>query len=305
MILKNHGAKSIRANFSSSDRVHANPDSVSITHSRHDMDEHIAQTSSVFFDTFERVHKSGVARLLDSEFGDFDMPKIAKKLQMDLTPSNIVLGTDAPIIKFSELVKYEEILAMARTKSRSLRALEDRMAHVNREMWNHFLTRKILYRGMKMSEFSIIARMGGAVGFHRRIKYAAVNDFVSCSTDAGVAALHARGKKRDGLIIEMDVSQMKNSECAPVTYDARRHVRVTRGGRRVYNPYEMFGGRYAGGFIHNREIHLRNGSKPIITGVEVLGERPPTVCRRLYAAAKRLESVQRRKIIIKYVEGQE
>ncbi len=52
------------------------------------------------------------------------------------------------------------------------------------------------------------------------------------------------------------------------------------------------------------EIHLRPGSKPVVRGVVVHGERPAGFVRRLDAAAGALEAAQGRKIMIKYVRGQ-
>ena len=159
---------------------------------------------------------------------------------------------------------------------------------------------------MGISEFCTISRMGGAVGLHHRRKYAAINDFVSCSIDAEEAALFATGKKERGLAVEMDVSRMKSSDYAPVTYEARRDIRVTRRGRYAYSPYEMFGGSHSGVFMREYEIHLRNGSRPIVRGIVVHGARPAAFHRRLHAAVATLEASQGgRKIRIKYIGAQQ
>ena len=268
--------------------------------SRQDMDILLTQTCCMLDDTFEKMQKGETARLINAEFENFDMPKMTEWFKMKPTPSNIVLGTDMVVIKLSELAKYESILARAYETNRSLRTLADRIAYVNREIWKCFMDTKILYRGMGISEFYTIAKMKGAVGLHRRTRYAKVNDFVSCSIDTAAAAVYAMSKKKKGLIVEMDVSQMNRANYAPVTYDARRDIRVTRRGRHMYNPYEMFGGHYAGMFMDEYEIHLRAGSRPIITGVMILGERSIGFRKRLEEAARVLEAAQGRKIMIKY-----
>ena len=230
------------------------------------------------------------------------MPKVAEWLGKDSGPSSIVLGSDEPVIRLSDLTKYEAILARAREKSSSLRTLEDRMNAVNTGIWKCFMDAKILYRGMGLTEFSTMANAKGTVGLHRRIRYAAVNNFVSCSIDSDAAALFAIPKKKNGIVVKMDVSQMACPDYAPVTYEARRHMRVTRRARHIYNPYEMFGGRKAGMFMLECEIHLRVGSRPAIAAVEVRGERPAGFHRRLGSAVRALEATQQREIMIKYVE---
>ena len=261
----------------------------------------LVRTHNAFYDTFNQVHKSKVARLLDATFDSFDMPKMAANFKTNPTPSNIVLGTDEAVIKLSELAKYEAILAKAREKSHLLRALKVKMDRTNKSMWWRFMNTKILYRGMTTSEFFTIAKMGGAVGFHRRTRYAAVNDFVSCSVSARAAALFVTDKRKSGLVVRMDVSQMSQSDYAPVTYEARRNIRVTRRGKHAYNPYEMFGGYHSGMNMRECEIHLRKGSKPIITDVDVPEDHAPRLCRRLEAAVKTLEAAQGQKIMVKYV----
>ena len=246
-----------------------------------------------------------MARTLDAEFERFTMPKVAEWPGTESTPSNIVLGTDDAIIRLSELGMYEEILAKAREKSRPLRMLVHSMDRVNREIWRIFMDTKIVYRGMKISEFSIIAKMGGIVGLHRKKRYAACNDFVSCSIDANEAALFLTGKEESGIVVEMDVSRMKRSDYAQVTYEARRHIRVTDGGRHVYNPYEMFDGSHTGAFISAREIQLRNGSKPIVRSVVVPEARPAGFFKRLNKAVMTLEASQGQEIRIKYTEAQQ
>ncbi|MDE0265684.1 MAG: hypothetical protein OXK17_01450 [Thaumarchaeota archaeon] len=270
------------------------------------MEALITRTYRVYYGAFKRAQKSRMARSLDAEFERFDMPRIAGQFKMSPTPSNIVLGTDDAIIRLSELARYEEILARAREQSGPLRMLEARMGHVNEEMLRLFTSTKIVYRGMGMSEFCTMSKMGGAVGLHRRRKYAAINNFVSCSIDAEEASLFAIGKKERGLVVEMDVSRMKSSDYAPVTYEARRDIRVTRRGRYAYSPYEMFGGSHSGVFMREYEIHLRNGSRPIIRGVVVPSARPAAFHRRLHAAATALEASQGgRKIRIKYIGVQQ
>ena len=272
------------------------------TLSRQDMDILLTQTYCMFDNTFENMQKGETARLINAEFENFDMPKMTAWFKIKPTPSNIVLGTDAAVIKLSELAKYEAILARVREQNQSLRTLEDRIEHVNREIWKCFMDTKILYRGMGISEFCTIAKMRGVVGSHRRTRYAKVNDFVSCSVDTAAAALYAMSKKKRGLIVEMDVSRIKRADYAPVTYDARRDIHVTRRGRHIYNPYEMFGGHHAGMFMDECEIHLKAGSRPIITGVRILGERSIGFRKRLESAARVLEAAQGRKIMIKYEE---
>lgn len=254
-----------------------------------------------FQDTFKRVQKSGLAAALDEEFESFEIPSMGKRSGIKPTPSNIVLGTDSAIIKLSELARYEEILGQAKKKNRSLRMLDTRMDGINEEIWRRFMDAKIVYRGMEISEFCTISKMGGSVGLHRRLRYAARNDFVSFSIDSRVATIFAIEKEENGLVVEVDVSNMKRSDYAPVTYEARRNVRVTRRGRHTYRPYEMFGGTQAGVSMRECEIHLRNGSKPLIRGIIVPGARPKKFIRRLNMAASRSEASQRRKIRIKYV----
>ena len=162
------------------------------------------------------------------------MPKVATNLKIDYSSSNITLGTDDAIIKLSELDKYEKALARVKEGNKLLYVLKNRIDYINQSIWEYFLYTKILYRGMKISELCTIARMNGAVGFHHRTKYAAINDFVSCTTDANIATLIIAEKKESGLVVKMDVSQMKRSDYAPVTYEVRRDIRVTcRGIRRV------------------------------------------------------------------------
>ena len=266
----------------------------------------LARTYRVFYGTFKRAQKSRMARSLDAEFECFDVPRMAKQFKMRPTPSNIVLRTDDAIIRLSELARYEEILARAKGRSGPLRMLEGRMGHVNKEMWRIFTSTKIVYRGMGISEFCTVSKMGGVVGLHHRKKYAAINNFVSCSIDAEEAALFATGKKGRGLVVEMDVSRMTSSDYAPVTYEARRDIRVTRRGRYAYSPYEMFGGSHSGVFMREYEIHLRNGSRPVVRGVAVPGARPAAFHRRLRAAAAALEASQGgREIRIKYIGAQQ
>ena len=272
--------------------------------SRQDMDVLITRTCCMLDNTFKNMQKGETARLINTEFENFDMPKMTARFKIKPTPSNIVLGTDLAVIKLSELSKYEAILARVREQNQSLRTLEDRIEHVNREIWKCFMDTKILYRGMGITEFCTIAKMRGVVGFHRRTRYAKVNDFVSCSIHADAAAVYAISKKKKGLIIEMDVSRMRRADYAPVTYDARRNIRVTRRGRHVYTPYEMFGGHHAGMFMNECEIHLRAGSRPIITGVRVPGERSIGFRKKLDGAARVLEAAQGRKIMIKYEKVQ-
>ena len=264
----------------------------------------IARTCRIFDNTFDRVQKSKTARLLDAEFGNFDMPKIAAWSGPAMpTPSNIVFGSDEAVIRLSDLAKYEEIFARAKRSSRALRALEGRLDVVNKSILKRFTDTRVLHRGMSISEFCTISKMSGAVGFHNRTKYAAVNNFVSCSVSPYAASMFAilRGE----LVMTMDASRIKESDCAPVTYEAKRHIRVTRGGKRMYNPYEMFGGRKAGMFMRECEVHLRVGSRPVIVYVSVFGAPTPRLCRRLDSAVKTLEAAQQKKIMIKYNEVQQ
>lgn len=251
---------------------------------------------------FERARQGGLACLLDAEFENFEVPEMAKQSGIRPTPSNIVLGTDDAIIKSSEIGKYEEILALAKKKSRQLRMLDGHMDRINAEIWGRLMDTMIVHRGMRISEFCTIARMGGVVGLHRRTRYAARNDFVSCSVDADEAALYAR-KTRLGLVVSMDVSRVGRPDYAQVAYEARRDIRVTRRGRHVYRPYEMFGGSHAGMFMREREIHLRNGARPAVTGVVIPGARTAGFLRRMNEAVRALEATQGRKIRIKYIEG--
>lgn len=272
---------------------------------RRDLRALLVKPCRMFDGTFKRVSGGRMARELDAEFGDFDMPNMGKRPGTRPTPSNIVLGTDDAIIRLSELGKYKSVLAAAKNRSSLLRKLDAHMDQVNMEMWSRFTYSKTLYRGMKISEFCTMARAGGTIGLHRRTRYAARIDFVSCSIDVNAALLFAAGKEERGLVVEMDVSGMRRSDYAPVTYEARRDIRVTRGGRHAYSPYEMFGGSHSGVYTREWEIHLRPGSRPVVRGVVVHGERPAGFVRRLDAAARVLEAAQGRKIMIKYVRGQQ
>ncbi|MDE2812522.1 MAG: hypothetical protein OXM01_05850 [Gemmatimonadota bacterium] len=259
----------------------------------------------MFDNAFRRTLGGRVARELDAEFEGFMMPRMAGRLGMKPTPSNVVLGTDDAIIRLSELGKYEAVLAMAKKKSGPLRRLDAHMDQVNRETRARFEASRTLYRGMKISELCTMAEAGGTVGLHRRTRYAARIDFVSCSIDFGAALLFAAGKEERGLVVEMDVSGMKETDYAPVTYEARRDIRVTRRGRHAYSPYEMFGGNHSGVYTREWEIHLRPGTRPVIRRIMVRGKRPAGFVRRLGAAVAALEAAQGRKIMIKYARGQQ
>ena len=266
----------------------------------------LAKTCRMFDNTFKSVLMDvEVVRSLDAEFEDFDVPRMAEQFGINPTPSNMVLGTDDAIIKLSELGKYEAILAAAKRRSGLLRRLDAHMYRINSEVWARFMNSKILQRGMGISEFCTMAETGGAVGLHRRTRYAARIDFVSCSIDTNAALLFAAGKKGRGLVVEMDVSGMSGSDYAPVTYEARRDIRVTRRGRHAYSPYEMFGGSHSGVYTREWEIHIRPGTKPVVRGVAVHGERPVGFTRMLNAAARALEAAQGRKIMIKYTGEQQ
>lgn len=254
----------------------------------------------IFYDTFKRALKSKMAISLDAQFENFEMPKMAKGFKMKPTPSNIVLGTDEAIIKFKELAKYKKILSIAKNKSKSLHTLEICIQKINEKIWKQFMDTKIIYRGMGISEFSTISKMNRVVGLHHRAKYASINNFVSCSIDADVAASFAIQRKKNGLLVKMDVSQMKKSDYAQVTYEARRDILVTRRGKHAFSPYEMFGGTKAGTFMRECEIQLRNGSSPIIVSAEIFGRRSLDFLEKLNVASKTLEATQGQKIMIKY-----
>ena len=68
----------------------------------------------------------------------------------------------------------------------------------------------------------------------------------------------------------------------------------------MFNPYEMFGGCHSGVHINQREIHLRNGSRPIIISIDVPKEFNSKFHKMLDTAINTLESIQKQKIKINY-----
>lgn len=253
--------------------------------------------------TFKWLARGKTARMLNDTFEDFDLPLVAKRRGQPSSPSGAVLAFGA-VIKLSELDLYENVLVVAKKYSKELRDLDALMDACNRKIRGILERTGIIYRGMDIAELEIIARHDGVFGLHPRKMYAAANDFVSFSIDVNIAILYSTYKDKRGLFAEVDVSDMDRSKCSSISYKAINNISVTGGGRRIYNPYERFGGSRSGIAMYESEVHLRVDSRPIIRTVAVIGDRSARFKGRLERAIVRLERAQKQKITIKYLPDQ-
>ena len=249
---------------------------------------------------FGSLARGGTARMLDGRFGRFDLPRAAGGRQPSAA-SGVVLGYGTPVIRLSELAKYEAALGAARGHSGELRGMDSLLAECGGRMRRILARSGTAYRGMAIGELEYASRRGGAFGLNPRDRYAAENDFVSFSIDPNIAGLYAASKAGLGLIVEADVSGMDKGEHSIVRYEARNGIKVTRGGRHVYDPYEKFGGSHSGLALYECEVHLKAGSRPAITAVEVTEGKPASFKARMDRAISRLERIQGQKITIKYL----
>lgn len=261
----------------------------------------LTEKQRCFFKTFERVRKGAVGRMIDGEFESFSIPTISRPFPLPPSPANVVLGMDGVTIRMSEMHRYKRILARAKSLTPDIGRLQAHIDEVNEQIRVDLENTMTIYRGMAILELVRMARNGGKVGAHKRIKYAAKNDFVSCSIDVEIAMFFTFQKKT-GVVVEFDVSSMKRSDYAPVRYSARRLVYVTPRGRSVYNPYEQFCGSQSGVYMRECEIHIKSNTKPPIKRVIVLGYKRPAFKRKLERTVSMLEGIQRREITIKYFD---
>ena len=253
--------------------------------------------------TFRQVAKGRTARMLDDAFEDFDLPLAARRRRQSTSPSGIVLSLRA-IIRLSELNLYEVVLNAARSNSLELQDLKTLINRCNKRIQRILMRSGIVYRGMNLEEFEIIAKSGGIIGQHHRMMHAAKDDFVSFSISSIIAMSYAIFKNEQGLLIEADVSGMNKSEYEAINYGVRNDIGVTRGGRRIYRPYEKFGGDQSCMLLYEFEVRLRVNSRPIIRKVVVVGDRPARFKRRLERVVARLERAQKSTITIKYMQDQ-
>lgn len=245
-----------------------------------------------------------VGRMIDDAYTIFDLPAVALRKDLPSSPSQVVLSYPVPIIRWSDLTRYTDVLGFAKAQSRDLRMMDDIMQDHNRWILRTAKRTRILYRGMTIRELEIVAGAGGAFGRHRRTKYAAETDFSSFSIDAAVAAAFAIQKGRLGLVVEVDISGLDGSEYAAAGYQARNAVRAVRCGRHVFSPYEEFGGSMSGLFLREAEIRLLAGSRPRIISVAAMRSDSPGFGGRLARAVAHLECIHGSKITVKYAGAQ-
>ncbi|MDA7945110.1 MAG: hypothetical protein MPJ07_04715 [Nitrosopumilus sp.] len=251
--------------------------------------------------TLQDLGSGPVGRMIDDKFQRFGPTAAADRIRQSLIPSKVVFSHISPVVRWSDLGMYEEALAIARRHSRALRRLDDDLAGRDRWIMGYMKRHPRLYRGIDLAEFETVVRLRGAFGFHNRLGYAARTDFASFTIDAGIATVFAVKRTPPGLVVEVDVSDVDLSGYEAAGYQARNSVRVTRGGRGIFNPYEGFGGSVSGLLVREAEIRARAGSRPPVRSVGALGSASSKFKSRLARAVAILEGIQGSKITIKYV----
>ena len=250
----------------------------------------------------KKVAGGAVGRRLDERFGDFVHTAAARKYRRPSSASGTAIAPDIAIIRSSDLHKYEEVVAAAREFSDRMVDLDALMGRCNTRLGGIVDSAVLIYRGTLIGELETVSRRGGAFGFHKRAKYAAVPDFTSFTVSSMAAALFASRWLDLGLVVVADISGLDRNEYKAVTYEARNIVRVTGAGRRLFNPYERFGGRQSGLLLPEAEVHIRVGSRPAIRAILVMGPRSARFRRRLDRVAASLGRLQGQMITVMYVD---
>ncbi|MDA7953608.1 MAG: hypothetical protein MPI95_03440 [Nitrosopumilus sp.] len=250
----------------------------------------------------KEIAGGAMGRRLDERFGGFAHTAAAREIGLPSSASGTAIAPDIAIIRSADLRKYEEVVSAARESGGRMAGLDALMGRCNTRLAGILDGTILIYRGTLIGELETVSIRGGAFGFHKRAKYAAVPDFVSFTVSSMAAALFASRWLDLGLVVVADISKLDRGEYAAVTYEARNIVRVTGAGRRLFNPYERFGGRQSGLLLPEAEVHIRVGSRPAIRAILVMGPRSARFRRRLDRVAASLGRLQGQMITVMYVD---
>lgn len=229
-------------------------------------------------DIFFNAIKNEIKITLNAEYDNFDPPPEDNFVGSD-TVIDVVFRSSKPTIYPKDLSKYSEVQKKGIKQSRGLRAYQKEVDRGNKIIRDTLNRTKTVYRGMSVEELGMIANNGGKVGLGKKkgTVSAAIDDFAPSSIDTEVAETYAKNHAY-GIMVEMDVSEMEESDYEPVRYEVRRDVRVYDPKRPkqnnvyqdTYRPDEKFGGSHAAQFMKEAEVHLKRNSIPKIREITII-----------------------------------
>ena len=207
---------------------------------------------------------------IEAEVGEKFKEKPVYAIQYDTTLQFFLEAIIDVNCEEEQIKEYMDLCDYTVKHSKTIRKIHADIYTINAYTKSVLEKNKRLYRGGSIYEVLGLEIRHGKTGYHERcVPSMKGKNFTSTSIFPNVALYFTENgctPTNEGVLLEYDVSKMSESEVKVVQYDLRgRCRREDFCKNKTFWPLEKFGGYYDTCHIHQAEVHLKQGSIPVVT----------------------------------------